>query len=174
MCTGGLQGDFIRHSDQILGQECTGCIEVVAEVEKEEETSRRDDDRLSSGAQRILVFASFGLEYLDLGPGGEWEVGKRPGWWGWHCALQRTCATFLCAPGNCVLGMDTILHSLSRTTYLKKRWTGATPSGTHSTHWMLLEACLAPVSFSGHRDKGVSPAPYSVGKKNPSMVWVPN
>lgn len=45
MCTGGLQGDFIRHSDQILGQECTGCIEVVAEVEKEEETSRRDDDR---------------------------------------------------------------------------------------------------------------------------------
>lgn len=39
--------DFMRHRDQILGQECTGCIEVVAEViENEEEASRRDDYRL--------------------------------------------------------------------------------------------------------------------------------
>lgn len=38
--------DFTRHGDQILGLECTGCIEVVAEViEKVEEASGRDDYR---------------------------------------------------------------------------------------------------------------------------------
>lgn len=33
--------DFPRHGDQILGLECTGYIEVVAEVIEEEEASGR-------------------------------------------------------------------------------------------------------------------------------------
>jgi hypothetical protein len=108
-------------------------------------------------------------EDLDLGPGREWEVGKGPGWWGWHCVLQRTCATFLCEPGKRVLGMDTILYSLPRTTYLKRDGQRPHPRALipHT------ECCLRPVWLQCPlaTEIRVSVPPHILWKKIPLYCW---